>query len=523
LGDLERWLWAYLSAFSRVDQALHTVWQVVDSENHNAIQHSSSYMIADAISRYGSIYGSNSRLADGHRVIDHVTAWQRYWKEYFRQRAREGIDIEIASSIYAKYSVQTYYNLSDLPHSGVVRRLARTFLDLVWIDIAHETLPNGVRGGAATRVYKDAYLTRGARDGLRILKYTYDWHDTFEGTNPSNVVAASCAYQPPAVLRDFVRQAKQSYLYVSRRPGHGLNREHSPTGYDVLFPSKIRRETWVTPDYVMGTFAIDQNHEYTLLNTQNRSMGVVFADGVDSRIVVHGRGYYVPSDPAKKVDCYLHPRFVPDPDPEVREEGGCCKSETASCRTGFAEVLGITGQDTLIAWRDTMAEHSIGTRIYISEDIWRSMNIVNGYPAVESGWMFGETPSAFVAIRVVSGGVVRHSVNAGRMLEFQDQWSPVIIQTGRRAQYGNLNTFKAAIAQTLFYASGRWAVYENPAGQRFVVRGYSSGLPYVCDPTCHYIDLEPTLTYDSPFLRGPYGDQVFFEYDGYSRVLDFGY
>lgn len=496
---IEEVLWRYINCRSRVADALGSVWEIHESENHDAMRKSTYLLAAQALQDAGR---GDDRLEDGNTVTNHFTAWQRYWKEYFRQRAREGINCEIASPTYGKYSLSTYYNIRDFSRSTILRRLAEEFITLYWADVAQEFLPSGgVRGGAMTRVYKDRYLTRGAYDGLRAATWIYGWHDNEPSgtTNPAILMQASSSYRIPDIVNAVAIGTKPPYQYISRRFGRGVHVSDSEgLHYTIVFQGKdssIRRYSWVTPEYVMGSLTLDPDIDYTLLTDQNRAMGVIFADHVNSRIVVHGR------------------------------------SSHADERTGYAEISGIGGPNVIIVGRDPNANSSIGTRVFIAYgSLWNNMpKDPNGVPIDEDGWLFTQTDDAYVAIRIAKGGYVKHSVEDGKMLDLPDMWSPIVIQMGRPADYTNpgrpvqgFAAFRASVkANPLSYNDG-YLKYTSEAGDVYEYWSEGAALPR---RNGHAPSLNPAKTYSSPYILGRHDeDQITLSFPGMdSLVLDFSY
>jgi hypothetical protein len=71
------------------------------------------------------------------------------------------------------------------------------------------------------------------------------------------------------------------------------------------------------------------------------------------------------------------------------------------------------------------------------------------------------------------------------------------------------------------FGSGRLS-YRSEAGNDFEIWRQSTNLPKV---DAHVVELNPALTYDSPYLHGVHGeDQVSLRYPGMpSQILDFHY
>ncbi|MCG3115074.1 MAG: hypothetical protein LLH30_05280 [Candidatus Manganitrophus sp. SA1] len=503
---LEYIMWFYVRTRSKHSDFIGSVWTVNKSENIDALQKSNYALAVQALSMAGPPYGPSLQLRDGYTIDNHYTGWVAYWKKYFRERAREGINIEVASPTYARTTLAAYYNLRDFSESSVLVRLAGDFLTLYWADVANEYLASaGVRGGAKTRNYKNVYLTRGREDGLCQWFYLYLWHHNENacGIHPYVLMPATSSYRIPDIVTAIATGQKPPYQYISRRPGFGT---HDSMGnylvqFDAGNSSHIRRYTYATQDYVLGTMTVNPAGSYTNINRQNRWMGIVMADDPDSRIVIHGLG--------------------------TRFHGNSGLSDTGDGigYSGLSEITGIAAVNCMVVGRDPSVEESLGTRIYISARgsgaLWGN-RIEN-----DGGWFFTYAGGAYVGIRIASGGYVPHTVTdatgavEGKMLDLVE-WSPIIIQMGQASMYSSFDNFKTSVkANTFTYSNGK-LTYDSENGDRFEFWANSNTLPKLNGATP---SLNPAKTYSSPYIQGFHGeDVVTIAYPGYtSLVLNFSY
>ena len=129
------------------------LWDISGSENHNAVRKSVDYLAALALSKSDTY--KNASFADGSSVNDHISNGEAYWKGYFLSRAQKGLEVEIHSPTYSKYTLQCYYNLVDLAEDESLKKVANLYMHLYWADIAqHFMAENDIVGGAMSRVYK---------------------------------------------------------------------------------------------------------------------------------------------------------------------------------------------------------------------------------------------------------------------------------------------------------------------------------------------------------------------------------
>jgi hypothetical protein len=273
-----------------------------------------------------------------------------------------------------------------------------------------------------------------------------------------------------------------SQAYVSRHFGLGTQvQDAQGIAYELSFPgggSSIRRESWRTPHYVLGSLAIDLTAGYIALNGQNRAMGVMFANDVNDRIIVAGNG---------------------------TDDGG---------RRGMLEIHGVSRRDCLVVARDSHARDSSGTRIFVSRGaLWDNRTQAGD-------WLFSRAGGGYVAIRAASGGWMETAVADGTMLDLVDMWAPVVIQTGTSDDYATLAAFQEAVMDNAFSYTGGKLSYTSEAGNAFEVWSHSTTQPRVDGQD---VELNPPLTYDSPYLQGTHGeDTVTLEFPGMkSLTLDF--
>ena len=91
--------------------------------------------------------------------------------------------------------------------SAALTERSRDFLELYWADVAQEFQPaTGVRGGAETRVYKDAYLQLGTRQSTRPAAWLYGWHlGTWFSVGMIALAGASVLYDSQKIHRRRMR------------------------------------------------------------------------------------------------------------------------------------------------------------------------------------------------------------------------------------------------------------------------------------------------------------------------------
>ncbi len=472
--DIQDIMWNFIRTRSRTSDAAGDTWVYHDSENHDAMQKSSFLLCAEAL-RDAPGYGSSMVLADGQTLAQHATAWSGYFQRYFTARAGEGINAEIASPIYAKYSVGAYFNLMDFAESPLLRTLAQRFVTLYWADTASDWTLSGVRGGGEARCYKDSYLRLGTQYSFHSLLYGYGWHSTSSTVRTYGLIPAASSYRvPPLINACAADPVRPNYLYTSRRFG----RAGSVVGADnfITFDngnSNLRRDTWVTPDYTMGTLTFDMNRQYTQISDQNRAMGVMFASDPNNRVMVFGKG-------------------------------------ASTDDKSYADLSGVTRTNCMVVQRDQNANNSgSDTLVFVPNALWNAR-------IEASNWLFLQSGNAYCALRPASGGYTPTTAAHGVDLALGNIWAPVIIQMGQAANYADFAAFRASvIANTLTFSSNT-LTYTSEANETFTIYANSKTTPQVNGTT---VNLNPTKTYDSPYLSMTHGtDLATVSYPGYNNL-----
>ncbi len=474
-ANIEDMMWRWIRTRSRVSEAQGDTWVYHHSENHDAMQKGSFLLCAEAL-KDAPGYGPNMVLENGGTIAEHAAAWSDYLQRYFVGRAREGINAEIASPIYAKYSVGVYYNLMDFAESPALRTLAQRFITLYWADTASDWTRSGVRGGGEARCYKENYVRLGNQYSFHAILHGYGWHSTVSRVRVFGLIPAASSYRVPAILNACATDpARPNYLYTSRRFG----RAGSVVGANnfITFDngdSNLRRDTWVTPDYTMGTLTFDMNRDYTQISDQNRAMGVMFASGPNDRIMVFGKG-------------------------------------AASNNKSYADLSGVTRADCMVVQRDQNVNNSgSGTLVFVPLNLWNAR-------VESSGWLFLQAGNAYCAVRPAGGSYSPTTAAHGVDLAMTNIWAPVIIQTGQAANYADFAAFQASVIANPLTFSSNVLNYTSEAGDVFTFYANSKTTPQVNGTT---VNLNPAKTYDSPYLSMVHGTNLAtVSYPGHDDLL----
>jgi hypothetical protein len=467
-------------------------WGFTSSENH-FLNDRRRYTLALQIVRMAKSYGPQAKL-EGETVDSHCRAWLTFWLRYFRDRANEGTDIEVAHpSSYGMCTVGVYYDLYDLIDNVELRELVGNFLTLYWAEVASEFEPRtGQRAGwTSTRnPYYDGKRTYWAQS----LLYCYNWHDNdFANNFVGQAPFLTSSYRPPEILSEIARDKNRGcYLATSRRAG--MIGEDGNIIFDENGNSHIRRDVYYTPDYTLSTLTYDPKREYRSSIILAQSMGATFASDQHHRITVLGTGYY-----AKRA------------------------------------ISGITGAAVSIISRDPKAQFgrgrfkSKGTRVFISNgDLWENR------VEVPSGWFFTYTGDSYVAIRAAGQGyritdttykwpdrkLKEVEEKNGHFLELKDMWAPVVIQMGRAVDYKSFDAFCASVKDNRFLDRNEKLTYVSEARDKYEYWAKIAQPPHLNGVK---VNLNPSKTYDTPYLSMEHGEsKAMISYPGYKDLtLDF--
>lgn len=444
------------------------VWGVEESENHNVIRKSVDYLGALALSK-SPIY-QNATFNDGSSVNDHLVAGITYWKDYFLSRAQKGLEVEIHSPTYTKYTLQCYYNLVDLPDNTELKKIANLYMHLYWADIAqHFMQATDVVGGAMTRTYKP-FIYRKYNQYPRSHMTQFGWTFIANSDHPGNIIELITNYRVPAIISKIATTDKSTDFSIANKSWgvvpDGKNTSNNP--YNILPGSiggsgNVLRQSYVTDAYVMGTTLYDIRKEFANIATQNRVMGVYFANSND-RILING---------------------------DSRVVNGESK--------GYRDITGITGKNCQISWRPSKydAGNAYGTRIFMNTNLYNDAIIANN-------WWFCKVGDAYVAMRTANQGWSWELENAsgsqGGYLELNDDDSPIIIECAQTKDYVDFAAFQNDVLDNAFTFSNNELNYTSNAGEVFTVyRNNDTAYPKINGID---VNFNSEFTYDSQHLKG---------------------
>jgi len=325
----------------------------------------------------------------GDTVTERYHAWNEYFKVFLKEWALNGLWQELGSSAYNYHSYDAHFNLVDLAPDPVVRQRARMFLDLSLIEIDQISI-SGVRGGVKCRAKQG-----GLGDKFNISRAMLYGE---RGSILSHAAIAASQYQPPeaAVLLHKLGPPVPTFEIANRHPGEyvaGAEPARMLGKGGLRLPLELHSHNvnyaYCTPEYVMGCSMYDPNRKYGA-GSEARWSGVIFRDLA-----------------AISMDAY----------------------------TG--EKWNVQSKDVMIAQRRAGAHYRGRPKVVFE----------SGFEMVErQGWVFVENGEAFAAVKIATGGYFWAEL-IKRTLYLKDDYSPIIIQTGRTDAYGSFAKFQEAILE----------------------------------------------------------------------------
>ena len=454
--------------------------RIFGSDNHD-LHRRSIYLTTAKLLKDDPAYADQTYVG-GDIPEQRYAKWTNNLMDYFQRRAGQGGSVEVASPTYQGVTMRAVFTIGELAEDDRLGQLADDYTDLIFADMAQETL-HGMRGGAKVRAYKNRsfypqqdrsanylYLFTGEpSSGLSLLPDGLHLLNTFGATTSD--------YRVPSVIQSIGTDEQQrgTFQYVTNRLGQG---EREIIDGEIVYnhpaeTSAMLRTSYVTPDYVLGWFTIDETEEYMGIHTQNHWMGAITGTSPESRVVV---------------------QLTPGSDE----------------RTGYQELQAVGDENAVLIRKQQDATAGEQMRVYVSSDFTYQE---------QGGWVFGESGdgnSYFAVQGLLPSGAASYQVTTvsttvaplgGKWFQFDDEDAVVLLQMGRSEEFTDLNAFKADIlANSITWDPGDGAVqYQAGAGASTLKMFTDNQLPQVGGTT---VDLTPANVYDSPYLHGVQGSNL---------------
>ncbi len=386
----------------------HRPYRVPNSENHDMLQRACILLIAQIL-KEDETYKDNI-LPDGRTYQELYAHACEFMELYFKTRARIGRFIE-GSDNYRIVTLESIYELMDLCDNENVSRLAKMTVDLDWIEYVTENV-NSVRGCAKARVYnrkvdsESGYLWY-ARTGNMYFGY-HDNHDEYV-----LISFAVSDYLPPQIAYDIQKNRRNlEFESITRIPGVGSTactqfQAFVCPVYHLSETKSVTKYTYVSDEFVMGSFRQDERDGLVWLSSQNRWEGAVFDGNTEARLFV--------------------------------------RYETTE--STYQPLHTIQHGSKLIT--QNITDLPIG--LYISFfDFNREINL-------EDGWLFGEIEKCYYAVKQVGGEIYTKD---NRLL-FRDNNLPVIVHIEPKRKYADYDEFKSHIFSNLVIKVGDFVFYQD--------------------------------------------------------------
>jgi len=461
-ANLERSFWQCAKAYSKLAEARIDVWESDGSENHHVTSRMSDFLVAQFLKDIPAY--ANLKYDDGSTLQEQYEARLDYWSKWLDQRARRGLFYEDGSS-YENYTIEAFFNLRDFAEDPVLCRKADMFLDLIFTNMAEETLVS-VRGGPKTRTKEEGFEAR---------YYALLFAQGGRFREFGNYLLPTSTYHPSPAIVGLAKDAngRGTYSWSKRCPGFKKPpRPGDPPKWNVFDDTNsIIRNGFSTLHYHMGSHGVDTTARVNWDARQQRWQGVVFANDPMARISMDGVSLKgTPGNPEK--DGYISNPFKTIQDRNVM----------VTMKWGPSKDKGV------------------------DPNLWIYFSNALDSVEQEDGWIFVKSGDAFAAVKVVgryewvTPWEHRDSLRPKSFVRQLDPHSPIITVVNDAADYdGDFAAFKKALkTQPIAWADGvlKFATitHEGP-----LKPGEINGKT---------VDLKPSRVNDSPFIRSDWNSGI---------------
>ncbi len=465
------WDWTSKHCTKEIANPNEAAW-IWGSENHH-LQAWVSFWGATQILKGHPQY-KNNKYSDGNTPEKLWKEFNEYFKAYFRNRAQHGLMVEIAAPTYAKYSLNTIYNIADFAEDKILKELASNFLNVYWAEWAIEQI-NGVRGGSRHRCYpgRASIEQSGAEE---FAWYHFGIGRVENGKHPGNISILTTFWRPDKIVSDLVcKNDKGNYSYISRNYGLKANEnktyyleDKNPVYKFNITEGGLLRYTWITPSFVMGMTmenALTEN-DWNAVSSQNRWNGIIFSDNYTQRIFTQ---------------------------PEKPEKGSVYNAE-----------WGVQNKGVMILQRlkDSNAK---------GQAIWIDRSFPLSY---HKNWIFTESSNSYVALKIIDSKYHKIKAenygnglaNKGFWLKLENEYSPIIIEAVEKKNFKDFSEFKKYIIRNVVKIKNQSVEYRSNHYDTSLKLYYNySRLPEIDGKT---IDLTPKKLMDSPYLNSIWGSGI---------------
>jgi hypothetical protein len=478
-------LWLWVRGESRLaDAGPDDQFLLLGTENHDLNRRPPYYLIT-AFLNDDPAY-RNRKLDDGHSVVEHAAAYTRYFREWPRSRAKNGLWIEVGSNTYQKYSWPALFNLHELSPDPVIRHRFGLLIDLALIEEAQISV-RGRRGGGLSR----AEGGKNSFDGYKNLLYARDGQGA--GSSHSRVIETS-RYQAPAtavLLEKRAFPAVRPFAIRNRVLGELESAGEADGSQRIAPDSALVNYAWRSPNYLLGSTLQNPALKYSGISRQKRWCGLLFHD--PSAATVGSIGIVI-------------------------EKTGGGRPQHSFWSVQHESVLILQR----IAGNKESGSYSTG-RISLRFD-------APGLQTIDKdGWIFATSGKAFAAVRFLDGG---HRWDDKRTLASPAGFSGpgdtgrILLHAGDITTHGSFDRFRESVRASPPVVTADKVDYRFEEGkQRVEMSLYDVKSPEAFSlPRINGapINLHPAAVYQSPFLNGvSNSDRITVTVGPVRQLLDF--
>lgn len=478
-------IWLWVRGESRLAQAgPDDQFLLLGTENHDLNRRPPYYLIT-AFLNADPAY-RDRKLDDGHSVAEHAAAYTRYFREWPRSRAKNGLWVEVGSNTYQKYSWPALFNLHELSPDPVIRHRFGLLLDLAFIEEAQISV-QGRRGAGRSRADGGS----NSFDGYKNLLFARDGQRA--GSSHSRVIETS-RYQLPAaaiLLDRRVFPAVRPFAIRNRVLGKLASRGKEGDAQSIAPDSALVNYAWRTPRYLLGSTLQNPTLEYSGISRQKRWCGLLFHD---------------PSSPT-----------VGSIDTVIEKTGGGRPQHS---------FWSVQHENVLILQRIASSKdggsYSTG-KISIRFDAPR-LEIIE-----EAGWIFASNGKAFAAVKFLDGihqwDKTRTIASPARFTGPADT-GRILLHAGDLTDHGSFARFREVLRTCPLVVTADKVDYRSGEGSQHIemfrydlADRESFSLPRINGKP---INLHPATVYQSPFLNGvSNSDRITVTLGPVRQILDF--
>ncbi len=462
---LFKMMWQYNKVFSLQSKAEYKIsgtWFVDESENHHIQRFSTYWHFAKYLKDLPAY--KDLKYDDGFTSKEHYDGWNIYIKHWIVERARKGLFVEMANEAYGLETLKGAYNFYDFGDKEL-RCLTGKLLDLYWATWAEEQLA-GVRGGSKNRVYPGVNSKSGRGEFWQMAWYYLGVGEpTHLERNLMTVVASS--YRMPLLVMDIAldTEGRGEYEIKQRRLGLAIDSFHMNPDYRLRQDNGgLMRYSYCTPDFILGAahFEARKWQDWTLISSQNRWHGVVFAGDEDARIYPQ---------------CSLDNTYRSYNQHWSVQNKGCMI--TQKLPEGYA-------------WEGNPM------RVFFSKAGLTDL-------VERNHWIFVASKGAYAAVKCVSKGYYWDADTDGQWLMCEDELTPIIIQVASKKDFTDYKQFQEKILSLPMKYDGKLLKYKSIYNDDFEFHSDYSKLASVNGKT---IDIQPKMVFDSPFVKSVWNSGI---------------